>query len=302
VKNSIEMKKENDYPVTIEDKLQSGVSSTFDLDAYFRRIGYTGERTPTLSTLRAIHALHPQAIPFENLNPLLRRPVNLDIASIQQKLVQGGRGGYCFEHNLLLKHALEALGFNVKGLAARVVWNMPEDVITPRGHMLLLVEVNSRPFIADVGFGGSTLTAPLLLEPNTVQETPHEPFRLIKEGVIYTLQINIKDTWKSLYRFDLQEQFLPDYEVSSWYLSTHPNSHFMTSLKVGRVTPDRRYALANNEFAIHYLHGNTERHTLASVSALRSTLENIFGLNLNGMQELDAVLQRLTQMVDEPSR
>jgi N-hydroxyarylamine O-acetyltransferase len=135
-----------------------------------------------------------------------------------------------------------------------------------------------------------------------VQETPHEPFRLIKDGEIFVLQANIKDTWKSLYRFDLQEQFLPDYEVSSWYLSHHPTSHFITGLIAARVTPDRRYALRNHEFTVHHLHGDTERHTLPSVPALRSTLENIFRLNLNGLHELDAILQQLTQMVDEPSR
>ena len=73
-----------------------------DLDAYFRRIGYDGPRDASLETLRELHRLHPQAIPFENLDPLLGRPVNLDPASLQAKLVEGGRGGYCFEQNGVL--------------------------------------------------------------------------------------------------------------------------------------------------------------------------------------------------------
>ncbi len=96
-----------------------------DLDAYFQRIGYDGERTPTLATLRAIHARHATMIPFENLSPLLRQPVRLDLSSLQDKLIHQGRGGYCFEHNLLLRAALLALGFQVRGLAARVRWNVP---------------------------------------------------------------------------------------------------------------------------------------------------------------------------------
>ena len=95
--------------------------SRFDLEAYLERIGYTGDRTPSLATLQAVHALHAQTIPFENLDPLLRRPVRLDVESLQQKLVHGGRGGWCFEQNLLLRHALEAMGFKVTGLAARVL-------------------------------------------------------------------------------------------------------------------------------------------------------------------------------------
>jgi N-hydroxyarylamine O-acetyltransferase len=96
-------------------------SARIDLDAYFERIGYAGERTPTLDTLRGIQACHPAAIAFENLNPLLGWPVRLDARSLQQKLVVDRRGGYCFEHNLLLGHVLNAVGFSVSGLAARIL-------------------------------------------------------------------------------------------------------------------------------------------------------------------------------------
>src|SRR5262249_15051302 len=89
------------------------IMAAIDLNAYFDRIGYSGARTPTLDTLRAVVLRHTEAIPFENLDPLLRRPVRLDAASLQRKLVRDGRGGYCFEHNLLLRHALEGLGFAV---------------------------------------------------------------------------------------------------------------------------------------------------------------------------------------------
>ena len=99
------------------------MQEAFDLGAYFARIGYDGPATPRLETLREIHRLHPQAIAFENLNPLLHWPVPLDMQSLQQKLVTQRRGGYCYEHNLLLKHALERIGFRVAGLAARVLWN-----------------------------------------------------------------------------------------------------------------------------------------------------------------------------------
>lgn len=162
-----------------QDDALPAMTAAIDLDAYFQRIGYTGERTPTLDTLRALHVRHTEAIPFENLNPLLKWPVRLDAPSLEQKLVRDGRGGYCFEQNRLLRHVLEALGFSVKGLAARVVWNAPEGAITARTHMLLRVDLNEQPYIVDVGFGGQTLTGPLRLEPDTEQTTPHEPFRLL---------------------------------------------------------------------------------------------------------------------------
>src|SRR5690606_6183767 len=116
-------------------------------------------------TLAAIHVAHPAAMPFENLDPFLGRAVALDLATLEAKLIHGRRGGYCYEQNLLLMQVLRALGFRVGGLAARVLWNRPKDALTPRTHMLLRIDLDGRTWLADVGFGGLTQTAPLLLEP-----------------------------------------------------------------------------------------------------------------------------------------
>jgi len=108
------------------------------------------------------------------------------------------------------------------------------------------------------------------------------------------MQVMLGVTWKPLYRFDLQEQFLPDYEVTNWYLSNHPDSHFVNGLIAARAAPDRRYALHNNELAVHHLNGNTERRILATAAELRAALEGPFGLTLPDVPELDAALVRLT--------
>jgi N-hydroxyarylamine O-acetyltransferase len=271
------------------------MAAAIDLDAYFGRIGYDGERTATLDTLRALVVRHTESIPFENLNPLLRWPVRLDAAALERKLVRDGRGGYCFEQNLLLSHALKALGFSVSGLGARVLWNVPGGTLTPRTHMLLLVDLGGQPYIADVGFGGQTLTGPLRLEPDAEQATPHEPFRLLRAGEEFVLQAKVRGAWMPLYRFDLQEQHLPDYEVSNWYVSTYPGSHFVTGLIASRSTPGRRYALRNNELAVHSLNGSTERRVLDTAAELRETLESAFRLTLPDAPELDTVLARLTE-------
>lgn len=269
------------------------MTAGFDLDAYLERIRYAGDRSPTMDTLRAIHAQHTETIPFENLNPFLRWPVRLDAQSLQEKLVRDGRGGYCYEQNLLLSHALRTLGFRVAGLAARVLWNAPEDAVVRRTHMLLRIDLDETPYVADVGFGGQTPTGPLRLEPDTEQTTPHEPFRLIRAGAEYVMQAKIGGAWKTLYRFDLQEQLLPDYEVTSWYLSNHPDSPFVTTLIAARPAPGRRYALRNNEFAVHDLSGNSDRRVLTTAAQLRETLESAFQLRLPDAPELDAALERL---------
>src|SRR5437762_4052046 len=128
------------------------MAPSFDLDAYFKRIGYSGGASPTLATLQALHALHTRAIPFENLNPFLGWPVRLDAASLQQKLIHDGRGGYCYEQNLLFREALQSIGFHVSALAARVLWNVPEGTVLPRTHALLRIDLNGESYVADVRF------------------------------------------------------------------------------------------------------------------------------------------------------
>jgi len=250
----------------------------FDLAAYFERIGYDGPKTARLETLCEIHRLHPHAIAFENLNPLLRWPVPLDARSLQQKLVTQRRGGYCYEHNLLMKHALESIGFKVVGLAARVLWNQPEDAIRPRTHMLLQVDIEDAIWIADVGFGGLTLTAPLMLEPGQEQQTPHESFRIVEAGDHFRLQADIGGDWRSLYRFDMQPNYEVDYAVSSHFLSTHPSSHFLSSVIAARASPDRRYALRNVRLSTHHLGGRTEQREIATAAELADVLEDQLGI------------------------
>lgn len=94
---------------------------TVDLDGYCRRIGYDGPREPTLAVLRDLARLHTLAIPFESLDPLLGRAPKLDAGALEAKLVDGRRGGYCFEHNTLLQHVLITLGFEARALGARIL-------------------------------------------------------------------------------------------------------------------------------------------------------------------------------------
>ena len=265
----------------------------FDLEGYLARIGYAGERSASLATLAALHAGHNQSITFENLDPLLRRPVALDLGSLQAKLVRGGRGGWCFEQNRLFATALQALGFDVTTLIARVAWNQPAGAITGRTHMLLRVDVGGEPWIADVGFGGQTLTAPIRLVPGVEQATPHEPYRLLEESGRYLLQFRVGGDWLSLYAFDLVPAHAIDYEMSNWYLCTQGSSHFLQSLVVARIEPGRRITLRGNELATHSLADGTQRRALATAKELRAALEGTFHLRLPDDAKLDPMLERV---------
>lgn len=272
---------------------------SLDLDAYFQRIGYLGDRTPTLETLRELQRLHTAAIPFENLNPLLGIPVLLDLEALQQKMVHSGRGGYCFEQNQLFSHVLQALGFRVRGLAARILWNVPDGVVKAISHKLLNVQVGTDWYLADVGFGGLSPTGPVKLELNTVQTTPHEPFRVIEMAEELHLQARVKDEWRSLYCFTLREHQPPDYEMFSWYLCNHPDSYFLSNLAVARSTADRRYGLRNTVFTTHYLGGESEQRELRSVAEIRTVLRDVFQITLPEHADLDGKLQRLIDQAAE---
>jgi len=262
------------------------------LEAYFRRIGYKGPKEATLQTLCRLHFLHPLAIAFENLDPLLQRQVKLDLASLEQKLVQGNRGGYCFEQNLLFMAALMALGFRVSGLAARVLWGRGEDAVTPRSHMLLKVELPEGTYLADVGFGGLTLTAPLRLEAGWEQATPHEIFRLDREGDMWRMRAKLGEEWRSLYRFSLDEQFLVDYEITNYFISTSPESHFLHSLMAARPTSEGRHALLNDQLKTYDLNGSYDLRMLSSGEEVVAVLRTIFGIQPTDLSGLGDVLEK----------
>jgi N-hydroxyarylamine O-acetyltransferase len=213
-------------------------------------------------------------------------------------MVEEGRGGYCFEQNQLFKQALLVLGFQVKGLAARVLWNVPAGVTTARAHMLLLVHLEDNDYIADVGFGGLTLTTPLRLYELAEQQTTHETFRVLPLDEEYVLQAKVQGTWKPLYRFGLQEQFTADYEVSNWFTSTHPRSPFVNGLMLAKTTADARYALRNYELSIHHVSGKTEKQVLTSPAQLKTVLEEVFQLAVPTSPEFDLALHLIMQPLD----
>jgi N-hydroxyarylamine O-acetyltransferase len=160
----------------------------FELAAYLKRVRCELPREPGLEALAELQQAHLAEIPFENLDILLGRSIHLDLESLAAKLVAGGRGGYCFEQNTLFRAALEALGFRVASLAARVRSSsarpaapaVPE--VRPRTHMLLLVELPEGRFVADVGFGGDAPVRPVPLEDGAETELAGFRHRLRREG------------------------------------------------------------------------------------------------------------------------
>lgn len=271
-----------------------------NLSAYFNRIGFKGQAKAKLETLKKLHVLHTQSIPFENLNPLLKIPVEIDIESIQDKIIHKQRGGYCFEHNLLFTHVLNSIGFNARPLAARVLIDRFEDDITTKSHALVLIELKGKKYIADTGFGSQSLTVPLELIKDMTQHTPHEDYRIKERDDYFILQASIKDEWKTLYRFTLQERHFIDFKVANWYTSTHPSSHFTQDLTVAIAKEACRHTLKNNIYKIHYLNKPSKKATLTNSEEIKKLLVEVFYLKIEGLANLDVVLENLLHKKQTP--
>jgi len=256
------------------------MADPFALDAYLRRIGFVGEARPDLATLTVLHGLHAAAMPFENLNPLLGLPVELDAASLQRKLVDNRRGGYCFELNALFRDALLAIGFPVTNLAARVRWmSPPEEPMGARSHMLLRVDLEDGPWLADVGFGGLILGAPIRMVTDLEQTALGVRIRLIDDGLLgLRLEALLPDGWQALHVFRLEPVFHADYVQANWSTSTSPDSIFVTDLVAERLTPEARYSLFNRKLTTRLADGRTEQRTLADADDLAEVLDGAFNL------------------------
>ncbi|MFJ2994509.1 arylamine N-acetyltransferase [Pandoraea sp. NPDC087047] len=267
------------------------MSHAFDPERYFQRIGYTGPREATLEVLRAVHALHPRVIPFENLDPIRGRPVQVDLPSVAEKLVDGGRGGYCFEQNTLFANALMHLGFDVTPLIGRIVWGRTFETESPLTHMLLRVDVDGESWLADVGFGSVTLATPLRLNLSDEQATPYEVFQLapvptLEDDAVseYRLSVKSGENWLPMYRFTRRPAEWIDYKVGNWYTSSAPESIFCNHLMACRVLPQGRIALLDTKLIERGPKGDvTEQTQITSAPQLAEVLDGRFGLNLAGV-------------------
>jgi N-hydroxyarylamine O-acetyltransferase len=252
-----------------------------ELDHYFARIDYRGPRAPTLPVLHALTAAHTRSIPFENIDVLLGRGVDISDDAVFEKLVLRRRGGYCFEQNGLFMRVLVALGFQVKPLSARVRLDRPRDFTPARTHMFLHVTVDGDAWFTDVGVGGASLTSAIRFEPGLEQPTPHEDRRITREGDRYFHQVRFGSEWTDVYEFTGESMPRIDREVGNWFTSTHPDSHFRQRLIAARAEREgRRLTLLNAELKTRERGGQATVRAIASHGELIDLLRDRFGLEL----------------------
>ncbi len=254
------------------------MTASLDLDAYFARIQWSGETSPTLGTLAGLLRAHTARIPFENLDVLLGRPVRLDLGALQDKLVRAGRGGYCFEHATLFAAVLEALGFRPLRHAARVVLFAPRTEV-PRTHMFLTVAVEGARFVVDPGFGLFAPRVPVPLVAGETTRSDGETHRMDREGDFWVLHVQRGGQAVSGWVTTLEAENPIDFEVANHYVATHPGSLFVNRIMLSAITPEGRVNVMNRDVTVVRAAGEQSLQ-LADRAALRALLTEHFGFDL----------------------
>jgi N-hydroxyarylamine O-acetyltransferase len=268
-----------------------------DLGAYFDRIGYDGTPRPNLDTLRALTELHPAAIPFEAIDVLLDRGIDISAEAVDAKLIERRRGGYCYEQNSLFTRVLKAIGFEVESMASHVRWmSEPGAPLPALTHRVLRVIIDGVPWLADVGFGSAVPTAPLRMDIGEPQPTRHDTYRIVRMGPQWLLQAEVEDQWRPVYSIAAEPWLEGQYEMANWYTSTHPASHFRHRLIVTRTTPGARHILADGRLTIRRPDGTTEKRLL-DADQIMEALETIFLLPVE--PEWRAIADRAAAAVEQ---
>ncbi len=240
--------------------------------------------TPTLDTLRALHAGHLLAVPFENLSIQYGQPITLDDAALYEKIVHRRRGGFCYELNGLFAWLLLRLGFTVSRLSAGVADT--DGGFSPAfDHMTLQIHaLEGTDWLADVGFGDS-FRQPLRLQPEVEQDGGDgHSYRLrfnTREGAWLLQQRNATD-WVSQYRFTLQPHPISDFTERCQYQQTSPESHFTQRRICTLALPTGRVTLSDLKL-ITTLDGHRQERILQSEEDYRAALAERFGITIGGV-------------------
>ena len=274
-----------------------------DLDAYLERIGYSGVTEPSEAVLNALYRSHLAAVRFENLDVFVQGRIDVDLESIQDKIVFRGRGGYCYEQAQLFGAVLERLGFGVERLLARV--GPDGGPARPRTHLTLRVRADQNVWLADPGFGSSP-PAPLSLRryrsggPQEVDGWIYEVTPDEEHGQqVWKLREYQAGTWVTLHRWDDSKVQPVDVVLSNHYTSTHQDSWFTWQPIIVKRDPDAIRSILGRTYTVtHAGHAKTRGDLTDKEFAAALTGE--FALRLTD-DELDAVVKAPAGRDKEPA-
>jgi N-hydroxyarylamine O-acetyltransferase len=286
----------------VTDASDDWSAGKLDVDAYLARIGYSGPTAPGEASLAALYRAHLASVRFENLDVFLNGKVDVDLESIQDKIVNRGRGGYCYEQAQLFGAVLERLGFGVERLLARV--GPDGGPARPRTHLTLRVRADQGVWLADPGFGSSP-PAPLSLRryhsggPQEVDGWIYEIAPDTEHGQdVWKLREYQAGEWVTLHRWDYGKVQPVDVVLSNHYTSTHPDSWFTWQPVIVRRDPGAVRSILGRTYTVNHA-GHTKTRGELTDKEFAAALTGEFGLRLTA-DELDAVVKAPTGRDKDP--
>ncbi|MFD5700179.1 arylamine N-acetyltransferase family protein [Streptomyces lasiicapitis] len=249
--------------------------------AYLRRIGVERPAAPTTAALRELHLAHLRSVPFENLSLHQGEEVDLTEQDLFVKIVERGRGGFCYELNGLFAALLAALGFEVTLLQARVYGDEGRPGI-PYDHLALRVRTeDGGDWLADIGFGTHS-HLPLDLTERGEQKDPGGTFSLAEAP---GGDLDVLKDGKPQYVIDQRPRALEDFTAGAWYHRTSPKSHFTRSLVCTLVTGTGRVTLSGRKLTVT-TGGEREVTELATDAEVLTAYETHFGISLEEVPQV----------------
>ncbi len=252
-----------------------------DIERCLDRINYQGGRTPSLQTLKSLQLAFLYNVPFENLDIHMGRKITLSIENFYRKIVEQGRGGFCYECNTLFHALLERMGFEVSYLAATM--QLEGGLHNEFEHMVLLVSLGD-DYLVDVGNGKSCLQ-PMQMGADTVVNFENVDYRLDDFNDCYALYFRTEgNDWAPRFSFTTVPRQLQQFAMRCHILQTSPESHFTHGKVLTIARPDGRVTMTERELEIRQA-GQVEVRSLGSNEEYKLALQSYFKIQLASIPE-----------------
>lgn len=241
---------------------------------YLSRIGASRPAAPTAEALQVLHLAHLQQVPFENLSIHLGEPIVLTEEALVAKVVDRHRGGFCYELNGLFALLLEALGYPVTRLAARVFGD-GGHLGPPFDHLVLEVVAGGERWLADVGFGDHS-RRPLSMEAEGPQADVGGSFEVLPAA---GGDRDVVRDGTPRYRVEMRPRALADFGPTCWWQATSPESAFRRGLVCAAATPAGRLTLSDHRL-IRTEAGERVETVLETDDDVLEAYRTLFGITL----------------------
>jgi N-hydroxyarylamine O-acetyltransferase len=249
-----------------------------DVEKYLKRINFTDSLVINEQTLSNLHELHTFNVPFENLDIHYKRPFDLQLENVYEKVVMNFRGGFCYELNNIFNELLHHIGFNSKIISAQII--DASGTLGPEyDHMAVCIECHGKKYLADVGYG-DLFTRPIEICKGIQNDGRHQFLLRELTDQEFILSMYLDDsTLVDKYRFNIRDVSVEKFNDICLEKQTSPSSYFVKNVVCTKPTISGRVTIFNDRLVEKKGMQRIER-LIVDDSDLRVHLRDLFGITL----------------------